>query len=124
MRMSRELNQRGKFRSADVQQAVRVRDEEYLRYGKWCAYSVVDDDHPITVLMFDHPENFKSAVWFNMTAPFAYLSASLPIDRESYVLKAGESLTLRYGLAVADRELTDQEIKQFYDDWLKSVPRD
>jgi hypothetical protein len=119
LRFSHEFDGRGEFHSADARPAVRVRDEEMIRYGRWCAYTVPHESRTVTILMFDHPKNSKSAVWFTMSKPFAFLSASLAIDRESYELKAGDSLRLCYGLAVADRNLSDNDIEKLYDRWLK-----
>ncbi|MBC7353536.1 MAG: PmoA family protein [Thermogutta sp.] len=71
--------------------------------AEWCAYSAEAAGQPVTVAMFDHPRNVRHpAVWFTMDQPFAYLSATLNLANEKYYLKAGETLDLRYLVAVWD----------------------
>lgn len=122
LRLARDLDGRGEFRSAANRPAVRVRDGEMLRYGKWCAYTVSEASRTLTVVLFDHPKNSRPAVWFTMNQPFAFLSATLAIDKDVYELKAGQTLRLCYGVAVADRSLSDDDIGDLYGGWLKGMP--
>jgi hypothetical protein len=79
-----------------------VRGNERLVRGKWCAYAAEVDGKPVTVAMFDYPENVRPAWWFIMAKQFAYMSATLNLHREPLVVEAGKPLTLIYGVAVWD----------------------
>ncbi len=68
--------------------------------GEWCAVVCEIAGNDITVLMIDHPANPRPASWFTMAIPFCYLSATLGLDAKPIELAAGESLDLRYGIAV------------------------
>lgn len=83
--------------------------------SRWCAYRVVANDRPVTVVMLDHPENPRHpATWFTMVAPFAYMSATLRLHEEPLVLKGGEKLRLRYGVALWDGLVPPEVIERLY----------
>ncbi|NUM54185.1 MAG: PmoA family protein [Candidatus Hydrogenedentes bacterium] len=85
----------------------------------WCAYSANADGKPVTVAMFDHPTNERHpATWYTMDTPFAYLSATLALDKEP--LQKME-LVLTYGVAVWDGTKTKVEVEAVYQRWLKLV---
>ena len=92
-----------------------VRGSELLRRGAWCAYQDHIDEQPVTVAMFDHPSNPRAATWFNMTEPFAYMSATLNSHRVSLEFR---DLYLRYGVAVWDGHVSKETIEQVYQQWL------
>jgi hypothetical protein len=74
--------------------------------------------------MFDHPRNVRHpATWFTMTAPFAYLCATLNLHRQPLVLEADRGIHLVYGVAAWDGQPTDAQINALYQRWLKLVPK-
>ena len=91
--------------------------------SKWCAYTATANRKPVTVALFDHPDNLRHpARWFTMLDPFSYISATLDVHRKSITLKQGETLQLRYGLALWDGRVEPQQIDQLYRRWLSLMP--
>ncbi|MCC6796304.1 MAG: PmoA family protein [Candidatus Hydrogenedentes bacterium] len=87
--------------------------------SNWCAYTASADGKPVTVAMFDHPTNERHpATWYTMDTPFAYLSATLALDKEPLQKK---DLTLTYGVAAWDGTKTKEEVEEMYQRWLKLV---
>lgn len=83
--------------------------------AEWCAYSAAVNGKAITLVMFDHPNNPRyPAVWFTMDSPFAYLSATLGLAKQTYPLKAGQPIELQYGVVVSDGDLTAEQISHIY----------
>ena len=81
----------------------------------WCAYTGQVNDHPVTIVIFDHPANPRSpATWFTMDQPFVYMTATLNLSKEKLTLKAGTPLTLKYGVAVCDGHLTPDQIDSLF----------
>lgn len=86
----------------------------------WCAYTSPVGDKSVTFAIFDYPANVRHpAQMFTMTAPFAYLSATMNLCKEPLVLKAGQPLDLRYGVALWDGRPDRNEIEKLYRHWLK-----
>jgi hypothetical protein len=114
---------KGTFHWQDVAGQKVVRGDEKLTPGQWCAVRGAVDGRPTTVLLIDGPGNARPVRWFTMSKPFCYLSATLGLDTEPAGLKAGESWTLRYGVAVmtgnADRERLDKLARE----WLARVAK-
>jgi hypothetical protein len=96
-----------------------VRGNERLVRGKWCAYAAEVDGKPVTVAMFDSPDNVRPAWWFIMAKPFAYLSATLNLHREPLTVEAGKPLTLTYGVAVWDGKVKSDAIEKLHARWLE-----
>lgn len=88
--------------------------------SRWCAYRAKADGKPVTIVMFDHPDNPRHpATWFVMNKPFAYLSATLNLHKESLKLTADHpALELRYGVAVWDGAPDAEQIEKLYRRWL------
>ena len=69
--------------------------------------------------MFDHPTNVRApATWYTMDTPFAYLSATLALDKEPLQTM---NLTLTYGVAVWDGTTPKKKVEEAYQRWLKLV---
>ncbi len=97
-----------------------VRGTERLVGAKWVAYTAAVDGKPVTVALFDHADNPRHpARMFTMTAPFAYLSATMNLWKEPLAIEPGETLRLRYAVAAADGRLTAEEVEQLYQRWLR-----
>lgn len=117
LRMITSMDQGGRVLSPTENEGEVVRGTERLLTGPWCAYTAAADGHPVTVAMFDHPENRPQAVWFTMTGPFAYLSATLGLKDTKLVLPADSPLRLRYAVVLWDGEKSPAEIAQAYKQW-------
>jgi hypothetical protein len=97
-----------------------VRGDERLTPVKWCAYAAKADGKPVTVAVFDHPDNPRyPAKMFTMLTPFAYLSATRNEWKEPITIKAGKPLNLRYAVAVWDGEADKATVEKLYQRWLK-----
>ena len=124
MRLVESMDNVGTFSAADRNEpGETVRGDERLRRGRWCAYTAPVDGKPVTVAMFDHPKNPRPAWWFTMTKPFAYLSATLNLHREPLIVKADETLLLRYGVAAWDGGVDAKRIDDLYARWLVLVDK-
>jgi len=96
-----------------------VRGTECLAPAKWCAYSAPADGKMVTVAVFDHPSNLRHPNrMFTMSDPFSYISATLNLWKEPYILKGGEPLDLCYGVAAWDGKVDAGEIEKTYQQWL------
>ena len=121
MRFVRSMDASGEFRNPDNKPGIVFRGEERLVRSRWCAYTAQADGKTVTVAMFDHPENVRHpATWFMMAKPFAYLSATLRLHEEPLKLLRGESLTLRYGVALWDGRPENEQIEALYQEWVKA----
>jgi hypothetical protein len=110
----------GRFFNSDDKQGEVVRGDERLTPVKWCAYTAKAEGKPVTVAVFDHPDNFRHpAKMFTMTKPFAYLSATRNEWKEPITVKADEPLELFYAVAVWDGEVDKATIEKLYQSWLK-----
>jgi hypothetical protein len=109
----------GTFLNSDNATGAVVRGTEKMTPANWCAYTAPVDGKPVTFAMFDHSANPRHpAQMFTMTAPFAYLSATLNLWKQPLLIKAGEPLNLRYGVAVWDGQIDRLEIEKVYRHWL------
>jgi len=115
---------KGTFVNPTGQAGQTVRGTEKLVRADWCAYHASIDGQPVTVAMFDHPENPRHpATWFTMTAPFGYLSATLNLHRDPMTLQRNETLGLTYGIALWDGKTSAEEIAKTYRRWLGLAAR-
>ncbi|MCG8512009.1 MAG: PmoA family protein, partial [Rhodospirillales bacterium] len=120
MRFVREFNGRTAFLHASGKPGEVFRGDERLTPGKWCAVQGTVEGRKVTAAMFDHPDNpLDSTVWFTMSKPFAYLSATLKLHEKPIVIEADESLTLRYGVALWDGHIDAAAIDPLCEKWLK-----
>jgi hypothetical protein len=85
----------------------------------WCAYCAEADGHPVTVAVYNHPDNPRSpARWFTMDDQFAYISATPDLHREPIVLPKGESLRFHFGVALWDGHVDAEKVAALYQRWL------
>ena len=109
---------RGRFFNSSGRPGEVVRGSERLVPAKWCAYTAKAEGKPVTVALFDHPSNQRHPnEFFTMGQPFAYLSATLNLWKKPLILKAGESLKLKYAVALWDGEATPERIESLYEDF-------
>ena len=99
-----------------------VRGTEKLTPARWCAVTGLAGDKPVTFAIFDAPSNPRHpAQMFTMTAPFAYLSATMNLWKQPMVLKAGETLPLTYGVALWEGRRDAGEIERAWQDWRRGL---
>jgi hypothetical protein len=119
MRFLESMDKGGQFLNAADQAGEVVRGTERITRADWCAYTAEADGKSVTIAMFGHPENLRHPVhWFTMTAPFAYLAATLNLYREPLVVTSDKPLVLRYAVAVWDGRIDKSKIDQAYHRWL------
>jgi len=119
LRFIRSMDATGEFRNPDNDPGTVFRGEERLARSRWCAYTAQAEGKPVTVAMFDDPNNLRHpATWFMMAKPFAYMSATLRLHEEPLKVSADTPLTLRYGVALWDRRIETPQIEALYRQWL------
>jgi len=120
MRFLRSMDANGDFLTSSEKAGEVFRGDERLVESSWCAYVVQADGRTITAAMFDHPLNLRPATYFTMKTPFAYLSATMRVHEKPIDLKAKDSLTVQYGIAIWDGKKDRSEIEKAYRQWLKN----
>ncbi len=121
MRFVQSMDANGQFRNSERGTGEVVRGDERVTPAKWCAYTAQADGHLVTVAMFGHPDNVRGpTLWFTMTKPFAYLSATLNLYREPLKIARDKPLVLRYAVAVWDGQIEDSQIDQAYRWWAEN----
>ena len=118
VRFIKSMDLTGTHLNADGKPGTVFRGDERLLRSKWCAYTANADGKPVTVAMFDHPQNPRHpATFFTMTKPFAYLSATLNLHKEPLKVVSDKPLVLRYALAVLDGKVENERIDELYQHW-------
>ena len=118
IRFVQSMDKVGRFFSADGREGEVVRGDNRLVRSRWCAYTAPVDGKPVTVAVFDHPDNPRHpARMFTMTRSFAFLGATLNLWKEPLTLKTGQPLLLRYGVAVWDGQIDPARIDRLYQRW-------
>ncbi len=121
MRFVQSMDANGRFRNSQGGAGEVVRGDERVTPAKWCAYTAQADGHLVTVAVFGHPDNVRGpTLWFTMTKPFAYLSATLNLYREPLKIARDKPLVLRYAVAVWDGQIEDSQIDQAYRWWAEN----
>ncbi len=112
MRFVLSMDKGGSFLNADGKTGVKGTNEAR---SAWCAYSASADGKPVTVAMFDLPQNPRHpATWFTMDEGFAYMAATLNLSKEPLKIQSGKPLVLRYAVAVWDGKVEKAQIDQLY----------
>ena len=107
----------GHFQNADGKTGVEDTND---KRSAWCAYSAKADGKPVTVAMFDCPENPRHpATWFTMDSRFAYLAVTLDLSKRPLVVEAGKPLELRYGVALWDGQVSKDQIDAVFNQFSK-----
>jgi hypothetical protein len=118
MRFVKSMDTGGRFRNADGKPGTVFRGDEQLVRSTWCAYTANANGKPVTVAMFDHPDNKRHpATWFTMTKPFAYLSATMELHKQPLKVTSGKPLVLRYAVVLWDGRVETDQINQLYKRW-------
>ncbi len=118
MRFVVSMDTGGTFFNAAENLGPIFRGTERLGRATWCAYTARAEGALVTVAMFGHPENARGqTLWFTMTKPFAYLSATLNLHREPLTLTA--PLALRYAIVLWDGRVEAPAIESLYKRWVQ-----
>lgn len=120
MRFVTSMDKVGTHMNSSGEPGELVRGDEHVGPAKWSAYSAPASDKPVTIAVFDHPSNLRHpARMFTMLTPFAYISATMGIWKEPYILKSSKPLDLCYGVALWDGTVDNNTIEQTYQQWVK-----
>lgn len=123
MRFPEFMDKVGTFIMADDKTGEYKDGPHTMAQASWCAYTVDDEETPVTIAMFNDPANPRPAVWFTMLEPFSYISATIDLSRKPITLNSGEKLDLCYGVASWDGVVDKSEIELMYNAWLNSVKK-
>jgi hypothetical protein len=96
-----------------------VRGDERLTPARACAATASVDGKPVTLVMFDHKENPRPALWFTMSAPFSYLSATQGLMDKPQSLAKGKTWNLRYGIAIVQGDVDQARLQTLETRWLQ-----
>lgn len=87
--------------------------------AQWAAITTEFENKPLTIAVITHSTVKGRSVFFSMTDPFAYLSATQGINKEPMIYKGGDKFSVRYLIIVSEKELKPSEIEKRMVDWLK-----
>ncbi|GMU23966.1 MAG: hypothetical protein AMXMBFR13_40430 [Phycisphaerae bacterium] len=117
VRFVESMDKGGTFFNADGKTGVKA---THAARARWTAYTAAANGKPVTVAMFDHPGNPRHpAVWFTMDDPFAYLSATLGLDKQPLALSADRPVLLRYAMGVWDGKADTAKVDALYRRWVE-----
>jgi hypothetical protein len=119
MRFVEAMDKAGRFINSESGEGPIVRGSERLTPARWCAYLSGVDGKPLTVALFDHPQNPRRVQFFTMMRPFAYLSATLNLWKQPLEVKSAAPLDLCYGIAVWDGQVEAGQIETLYRKWIE-----
>lgn len=122
MRFVESMDKNGIFFNESKSQGEVVRGDERLAHAKWSAYTAEVDGKPVTVAMFDWPGNPRPALWFTMSTPFAYMSATMNYWKEPLVVTAESPAVLKYAVAVWDGRVGEETVDALYRRWVATPP--
>ena len=124
MRFVRSMDGKCKFFNPTGKPGKVFRGDERLVRADWCACTGKIDGHPVSVAIFDHPDNPRHpATWFTMAKPFAYLAATLNLHEEPMELQQDRPLDVAYGVALWDGKVTADEVQKTYRNWLEQIEK-
>jgi len=102
-----------------------VRGDEKKTPCKWIAYTAELHGKPVTVAVFDAPDNPRPMSAFTMGElgqSFAYISATVGLEKEPIMLEKDKPLTFKYGVAVWEGIKSTEEVQSVYHLWLEKLP--
>ncbi|MGC8885740.1 MAG: DUF6807 family protein [Verrucomicrobiia bacterium] len=88
--------------------------------AQWAAVSAVFENKPLTLCIITDNTVKGRSVFFSMTDPFAYLSATQGINKEPLIYHSGDKFSIRYLLILTAKELTPDDINTQMGKWLKN----
>ena len=124
MRFDETMDKNGKF-FCDPDSTIagdNVRGDEKKTPCKWMAYTAELHGKPVTVAVFDAPNNPRPMSAFTMGESgqvFAYISATVDLEKEAITLEKDKPLTFKYGVAVWEGKKSTEEVQKVYRLWLE-----
>ncbi|MDR1494095.1 MAG: PmoA family protein [Planctomycetaceae bacterium] len=121
LRFEQSMDRIGRFFNSAGKPGEIFRGDERLTLCRWMAYTSKLHGEPVTVAIFGRPENPVPTLVFTMGEAgkvFAYMGISLNFHREPRMLKANESLTFRFRVAVWDGEVSPETVEKAYQDYV------
>jgi len=124
MRFDETMDKNGKF-FCDPDSTIatdNVRGDEKKTPCKWMAYTAELHGKPVTVAVFDAPDNPRAMSAFTMGESgqtFAYISATVDLEKEAITLEKDKPLTFKYGVAVWEGKKSTEEVQKVYRLWLE-----
>jgi hypothetical protein len=122
LRFVESMDQSGRFLTSTGTMGDIIRGDERNTPCQWCAYAAQAEGKPVTVAIFDHPDNFRPMLAFTMGdggSHFAYLAATLNLWKEPKPLAADQPITLCWDVAVWDGQPDAKQIEAVYQKWLE-----
>jgi hypothetical protein len=119
MRFVESMDKAGEFLNSEKAEGEVVRGSERLTPARWCAYTSAVEGKPVTVAIFDHPDNPRHPNKFFTMRPFAYLAATLNLWKEPLTIETGHPLDLVYGVGLWDGKVGPEEVEKLYRHWQK-----
>jgi hypothetical protein len=123
MRFVPEMDKGGRFfNSTGKNDGEIVRGDERLTPCRWMAYMAKLEGQPVTVALFDYPSNPIPMTAFTMGdagGAFAYMSATTNFYRKPIPLKAGETFSVKYRVAVWDGEISPETVEKAYSNYIR-----
>jgi len=117
VRFVEPMDKQGDYINADGKKGV---EGTNAASSPWCAYRSKVEGKPVTVAMFDHPQNPRHpATWFTMQDKFSYISATLNLKNEPFKTTSDNPLRLCYGLALWDGHVKAATIDKLYKRWIE-----
>jgi len=124
MRFVQSMDGVGRFFNPTGDPGKSVRGTERVAPAPWCAYTAPVGEKPVTVALFDHPQNVRHpAGMFTMLQPFSYLSATPNVWNNPLAVAQGSSLDHTYGVALWDGETTAAAVAELYERWVSLAKR-
>ena len=90
--------------------------------AKWCAYTAVADNKPVTIALFNQPKCIYPCYCLHIHPEFAFLGATLALDVKPIELQPGVPLDLRFGVALWDGEVDRARVEAMYQRWVELEP--
>jgi len=92
------------------------------RTSRWMAYhGTAQNGQPAAVAIFDHPANPRYPSLWQTRAQYPYLNPSFTCDAD-YTLRAGRSITLRYGVLAWHGPLDVEELERAWQAFAAAKP--
>jgi hypothetical protein len=123
VRFVQEMDKDGRFfNSTGKNDGEIVRGDERLTPCRWMAYAAKLEGKPVTVALFDHPSNTIPMTVFTMGDAggiFAYMSATTHFYHKPMALKAGQTFSVKYRIAVWDGEVSPETVETKYREFVQ-----
>ncbi len=87
----------------------------------WATVSFAVPGHPATIALAGYPANVRGdATYFSMLTPFAYLSATQALDKETLVYHSGDRWELNYLVLLYGEAKPSDLLRQRIESWRQS----